>query len=320
MNGTILRHFGRERPLNYDSLAARVGCEAETGNSFFGEPVFVTNCVGTYDTTDEKFEVPLVACEFYGPAVKGEPVFPRLAVWSCWAAKKGVRVLQGGYSDVNRDTSGKLSALFNSGTYKSASGSFDRNGLLCLAVWDESDTIIVRRYDNEDGSKSEFTFSGMSPVLFDTSLVIRAEPSEGSIACFYIKSSDPTKLLVRFSSEDFATERVAIESVRVRIEKLLSMGIVDGAMELLYIDEYGRTGVLSTNQFSMLGDDSSSLSLSIASGAVGSNPDAVECSDPAVISVSVLSGLVSVSMVEPSEPIPTQDTNLSISILSGEIQ
>jgi hypothetical protein len=316
MNSAFSAYTPRVRPLEYDSLTAKAGCETDSGNDFFGVLAFDQVCIAPHDEEDYNFTQPDSTSYAQGPATPGVQTKPFLTVWTAWFATAGVRI--GKVGQTISDTAGDASALYPTlTTATKLSAAFDRLGLLNIAIQKTATLIEVKYYSDTAGTIATTSWSGYSCVLFNAGLLTRLDPSEdtGGVVAYYLRTERPNVIFARFADEGYATERTVMPELRIELTRLIQFSISDNKAVLRAIDALGRDVTLYSPQYSVKPAD---LAVAPVSGLYfAAGVDAPDQSDNSVLAIAPVSGVYFDATVEPGIQ-PEDAATLAVAPHSGE--
>lgn len=322
MNKAFATFTPRVRPLEYDAIAGRDGCEPESGNDFFGLRAFEELCVSPHDADSLVFAQPATASYSFGPYDKGVPIAPFLTQWSVWVATAGVRAGKVGLVVPPANGTGEASALYPATTPTQITHAWSSEGLLAIAIQKDATHIELKQYDDATGADIDtYTWEGVSPALFYTGHVVRGDDAPG-LVCYYLKASDPTILYARFERDLYAEERIILPSVRVPLARLVGAASYDTKVLLYALDDRGRDITLTTPRHPATSADAATLDTAFVSGnvyEVGVEAGVVGL-DAATLDIAAPFGQVYDPLVEPTAPPPAEASSLSVAFVGGEVQ
>lgn len=303
----------------YDAIAGRSGCEPESGNAFFGLKAFEELCVATHDATSAVFNQPDTVSYSIGPGNKGDPVTPYVTLWSVWVATAGVRVGKVGPVTPPANTTGEASALYPTSKPDAITHAWDAEGLLAVAIQKTPTTIELKRYDDATGEDIDtFTWTGVSPALFYTGLVIK--DGRGQLVCYYLQAGSPTLLYARFESESYAVEHIIMPSLRVPLARLVGVSSHDTKVLLYALDDRGRDVTLTSPRHEAYFADAATLGVGLVDGQVFSLgvTTGLVATDKATLDIGKPSGQVFSPLISPAPP-PADLMSLSVALVGGEV-
>lgn len=319
MNKSFATYTPRVRPMVYDAIAGRSGCEPESGNAFFGLKAFEELCVANHDATSAVFNQPATVSYSIGPGNKGDPVTPYVTLWSVWVASAGVRVGKVGPVTPPANTLGDPSALYPTEKPTAITHGWNSEALLAIAIQKTPTAIELKRYDDTSGDIDTFTWTGVSPALFYSGLVVK--DGRGQLVCYYLKPESPAVLYARFESDDFTEEQVVMPSLRVPLARLITVSSHDTKVLLYALDDRGRDVTLTSPRHEAFFTDAATLDVGLVDGQVfelGVTAGLV-ATDKAALDIGAPSGQVFSPLIDPAPPPPGDAMSLSVALVGGEV-
>lgn len=307
----------RVHPLNYDSLAAREGCEAESGSDYFGILAFNRICLFEHDPNNYAFTQPDTVSYAIGPAQPGTSGKPFTTVWTAWVGSFGVRIGKVGRITPPSDDKGDPISLYPATKPTKISHAFDDNGLLAMAIQKTAGTIELKHYTDTLGNVATVSWIGVSPILWYAGELLRNDPALLPVVCYYLKADQPNRIYARFSNEGYATERIVMPDLRAAPDRLIGIVSNAGVAELRFIDSFGRDCTLYA-PYAVTAAEKSTVAVSLAGGlyfeAAVSAPDA---SDKSTLAISLAGGLVFDAVVTTANQRDDGAATLAIALDSG---
>lgn len=323
MNKSFSAYTPRPRPLDYDAILGRDGCEPESGNSFYGLLAFEELCVAPHSATSAVFNQPATVSYSLGPYYKGIPQEPYVTMWSAWVATAGIRVGKVGPVVPPANTTGELSSLYPEATPSALTHAWDASGLLAIAIQKTADTIELKHYLDTSGTNiGTYTWAGQSPALFYTGLVVKADPAASPLVCYYLKAADGGKTIyARFSADAWATEQIIIPTLRIGLARLISATSYGAKVQLFALDTQGRDVTLTTPQHAVGGLDAATLAVALAGGNVYvvAQDFGLAGTDKATLDIAAPFGQVFEPLTDPTDPPPAEKASLSVAFIGGEV-
>lgn len=310
------------RPLVYDAIAGRSGCEPESGNTFYGLKAFNELCVAQHDAESVIFGQPDTVSYSDGPLYKGvdEGAY-MLNRWAAWVATAGVRVGKVWPVTLPGDNLGDASALYPQTKPTHLTHAWSSEALLAIAIQKDEDTIELKQYIEDDGEIATYTWEGQSPVLVNSAAVVKGDPSEGGLVCYYLKEDKPRIIYARFERDDYATERVVMPELRVPLVRLIRASSFQTKMQLFALDDQGRDVTLTTPIHPGRFDDAADLAVGLVGGAIYNlavNRGEI-ASEKSTLDIAAPFGEVLSPLVEPAVPPPAEAASLSVALVGGEV-
>jgi hypothetical protein len=311
----------RVRPLEYDAIEGRTGCEPESGNTFYGLKAFTELCIALHDSSSPVFGRPATVSYALGPYYKGIPQFPYTSVWAAWVATEGVRVGKFSHVVPPANTTGEPSNLYPTTKPTQITHGWNAEGMLAIAIQKTPTTIELKRYDDTSETVSTFNWNGVSPALFYAALVVKNPPTPGGLVCYYLNPDSPKVVYARFEADNFATERIIMPEVRVPLARLIGTTSHGAKLVLYALDDQGRDVTLTTPVHPPAPHEAMSLDVTFVDGAVlflavdGGTFD----EDAATLDISAPFGQVLHPLIDPGEPLPEGKMSLSVALIGGEV-
>lgn len=249
----------RVRPLSYDAIQAKGGCEPESGHDYYGALAFTQVCIAEHDTADPLFTQPDTVSYALGPAETGSPTKPFNTVWAAWAASIGVRIGRLTAVTPPANTSGVASELAGTTVATKVSHAFNAAGLLAIATQLTAGTVELKYYTSAAGAVGAVTFAGYSAVLLYTGLRAHGAPFLGGLAVYYLRAAQPHKIYARFEQDGYAVERVVMPDLRIIPARLISATSYGAKLQIRLIDSLGRDVDLFTAGYAVTGADQQTL-------------------------------------------------------------
>lgn len=322
MNKSFATYTPRVRPMEYDAIAGRDGCEPESGNDFYGLRAFEELCVAAHDADSLVFGQPATASYSFGPFYKGIPLWFNTE-WSVWVATAGVRAGKVGKVTPPANGLGEVSNLYPETAPTHITHAWSGEGLLAIAIQKDEDTIELKQYDDATGTDIDtYTWEGRSPALFSAGLVVKGEDAPSGLVCYYLKAEDPRILYARFERDLYAIERIILPSVRVSLERLIRATSHDTKVLLYALDDRGRDITLTSPRHPITDSDSATLDVALVGGdvfVVGVEAGSIGL-DAATLDIGAPFGQVFSPLIAPVDPPPTEAVSLSVAFVGGEVQ
>lgn len=321
MNKSFAAYTPRSRPLEYDAILGRSGCEAESGATYFGLKAPERLCVSPHDDSSVIFNQPPTVSYSYGPATKGVQSKPFLTSWAAWVGTVGIRV--GKYSRVTPPANllGDLSALYPTAQPAALSHAFDDEGLVAIAIQKTSTTIELKWYTGHGGENSVATWTGNSPALLNSSLVLHGDPAAAGLVCYYLSPANPRVLYARFGVEDFAVERIIVPELRLPLARLINAASYDTKVLIYALDPVGRDVTLTTPRHAATDAAAFGLEVALDGGSVFVTAvDAgVAETSACTLDIGAPAGQVYSPLIEPAVSPPAESVSLSVALVGGEV-
>lgn len=318
MNFSFSPYTPRVKPLNYDALSLKAGCEADSGNDFFDVLAFDQVCVAPHNADNYGFTEPDTVSYARGPRDAGDTHKPFTTGWAAWVATAGIRIGKLSYVVPPANTEGVASALYPTTKPTKLSIAFDRFALLHMAIQKTSTTVEVKWYSDNAGTVATASWTGISCVLFFPGL--SAPREEGSsVVAYYLRADRPNVLFARFADEGYATERTVMPAMRVNLTRLIGItALPDFRAALRAVDALGRDVTLYTPAYSVLVREAATLATSFESGLVfNAAVPAPDQAENATLAISFATGLVFDATV--AAALPADGGELNIEFDSGEV-
>lgn len=317
MNQSLQSFTPLPKPMYYDSLGAREGCEPESGIKHYALEAFILLCVALHGVSKPVFnDSPLIGTQV-GPteATLIEP--NHTILWTAWQATSGIRVGIVPYPTLPADNLGQLSGLFPSIKTTNVTLAFSRNGLLALAINKPIAGAFVqlKRYTNSGGSIQDVTFAGVSPLLFNTWNLNKGTGAQVGLVCLYLRPNFRS-IFARFEQDSFATEVEVLPDMRVQMAVLLKIDTIDGKARIYGRDTDGRDILIYSDPYPQtITPDKSKNALLLASGSVqvAAVQVTIATVDKSTLGVTLDSGSVSFTTVDVPDDFldaSTSDTSL----------
>lgn len=304
------------RPLNYDALASRLGCEDETGATFLNIQPFTRLCVFEHDPDDYFFnKLPTVSHQA-GPDVQGQPL-PHQYGWTVWQATEGLRVAKVSRITPPADATGQPSALFPTFQTPGLSFCFNSDGLIHIAVEKTPpDYIELRRYTDTTGTMAApLSFPGRQPLLFNASLLA---PKLG-VVCYYLKAELPFVIFARFAADNFAVEHIVMPDLRVNITSLRLIRAIGNYAKLYATDVDGRDVTLTTPPQAIQLTSAASVSVGFVAGAMFPlTAQGEDTSSKSKITIGFYKGAIFDGTAE-TQSIPAEKSTIDVGFEGGEM-
>lgn len=257
MNRSLDPYSPRVRPLQYDALKNRRGCQTITGTQRFGLMPFSRICLGRAEdfTPTERipYQKPRTVSYAAGPVTAGVLEAHKYTTrWAAWVASAGIRV--GKFSSITppADSSGEVSALFPTTKPTHLSLGFNRAGLMAIAIQADDTNITIKRFTDTGGTVATKEFSGTSPILWNDWLTYYDldDPAGYDLVCYYLKSGAPGTLFARFERDGFTAEYTIHTGLPADIGYLLSADVFESFREqLLGIAPDGKYITFTSDQY-----------------------------------------------------------------------
>lgn len=318
MNPAFNAYTPRVRPLEYDALKAKEGCEPDSGTDYFGVLAFDEFCVQE-DATDYAHGQQDTVSYAQGPATPGSAVKPHLVVWTAWVAAAGIRIGKVGRITPPAASSGAASALYPTTKPTKLSHAFSQAGLLAIAIQKTSTGIELKQYTDDEGTIATFTWDGYSAVLWNSGLLAHNDPAQGGLVCYYLRAGREDILYARFAAEAWATERIVMPSMRVELSRLVGVTVANQKAELRALDADGRAATLKSPQYGPTIEDAANLDITLDSGIYhASGADAPDQLDNSTLAISFEDGLYADTVVTPSNQPDTEKSTVAVELDGGE--
>jgi len=318
MNKSFATYTPRPRPMEYDAIAGRDGCEPESGFDYYGLKAFDEMCVFPHDPTSKIFNQPPTVSYSFGPQTSGNATKPFLTGWAVWVATVGVRVGKTSYVVPPSNGLGSASTLYPNEKPSELTHSWNVNGDLAIAIQKDAETIELKI------NASTFSWLGRSPALFYSGHVVHGDPSDlGQLVCYYIKpTTSTTTLYARFEVEAWAIEHIIMPSIRVPIVRLINASSIESKLHLFAIDDRGRDVTLTTPLHPALFDkDKANILVEMVQSAIYvlAVDVGVLALDKAKITMSLPSGKVFSPLIDTDTTPTIEKMGLSVALVGGEI-
>lgn len=312
------------RPLEFDSLASRQGCEVVFGSDYLGWQSFEELCVFPHDTISPVWNQPDTVSYFYGPVSTGDLTHPFFTLWSAWVGSTGVRIGAVGAVVPPQDDLGVLSGLYPTTTPSKLSAAFNDEGLLAIAIQVTPGTIELKRYTATDGTTHTLTWPGASCLLFNNSLLDISIASKSGIVAFYTRPEIPNTLFGRFERDTtpYGTEHTLMPDLRAAPLRLIAAIPLEGVQILRYRDTEGRDAKLTSPLYITNIDVENKVPLTVAlapSLAIKTGILAIPATDKGKVTVLLTSGIAYSAAQKPADDIEPDNFALSVELESGEV-
>lgn len=238
MNRSLSPYSPRVRPLNYDALKNRRGCQAISGTQHFGLMSFTRLCLGRpADFTKAEqaaYQKPRTVSYCDGPVTVGVLQPDKFTTrWAGWVASQGVRVGQFGAIVPPADHSGFTSTLFPTTKPAHLTLGFNRAALMAIAVQKDAGTITLRRFTDTGGTITTKEFAGTSPILWNDWLLYYDldNPTGYDLVCYYLKPTATGVLYARFERDGFNAEYTVHSGLPADVSYLVSAEVFESFSE-----------------------------------------------------------------------------------------
>jgi len=155
----------------------------------------------------------------HGPEAVGSTVVQQYRKrWIAWTSSDGIRFDEYEEGMTIGDDAGSLNGLFTDGERPTRfSWSFEQDALYAIAFEETPGSIVLRRFVS--GVPTEFTWAGISPVLFYNG-ILQPNTSATDLVALYLKEAG-TKIYCRVQRENFGTEHELNSDLNVDLARLI---------------------------------------------------------------------------------------------------
>ncbi len=316
----------RFKPIAYDALADRIGCQGLVGFQEGFVLPFYQECL--YEvTSDPLFFIDPRISYFLGPEDQTAPTLPFNTQWAAWSATESIRVGKESVVTLPGDGLGAQSHLYFNTTTTKLSGAFANDGFLMIAIQKTAGTIEIKKYNSltipQDSIYTK-EFNGFSPALVNTGLAFSNETEEGpETVCYYLHAGDPRTIYCRFLSDGFNQERILNPQTRLFIGSLLGANTEQGRVVLRGLDTQGRYIRYFTHRYRSILEQTANLFFDVPRGTYDQTAFDADLStdgspEPSelTLNTTVVSGSNTLVVVA-SEDISDEALRLSVTVPRG---